>query len=84
MKNCDKAVGAFVRLSNGVDFDAVDNQPVDLLFALIVPEQSTEEHLQILSMLATMFSDAGFRDKLRQAKNHEALYNLLMEWKPAS
>lgn len=80
MEQSEQAIGAFVRLSQAVDFDAIDGQPVDLLFALIVPAESTQEHLQILSLLASMFNDAAFRDKLRQAKDNQALYNLLTEW----
>jgi PTS system nitrogen regulatory IIA component len=57
---------------------------VDLLFALLVPEESTSEHLELLSELAEMFSDKGFRDQLRATKDREAIYNLLSSWKKAS
>ncbi|KPK56035.1 MAG: hypothetical protein AMS22_02390 [Thiotrichales bacterium SG8_50] len=77
LKDKDKTIGAFVRLSEGVDFDAVDNQPVDLLFALLVPENSTEEHLQILATLAELFNRSEVRDALRQAKSVQAIHALL-------
>ena len=80
IKNCQQTTGAFIHLNEGVDFDAIDNKPVDMLFALVVPEESTDEHLQVLSLLASMFNDESFRDKLRQAQNKEDIYQLLMEW----
>lgn len=61
----DKTIGVFIRVSKGVDFDAPDNEPVDLIFALLVPEESTEEHLQVLADLAGYFNSEGSRDALR-------------------
>ena len=81
LKNTDKTLAAFIKLHKGVDYDAIDNQDVDLIFALLVPEQSTEEHLKILAEVAEMFSNAEFREKLRQADNQQALCSLLKNWK---
>ncbi len=81
IKNADHAIAAFVQLHEGVDFDASDKQDVDLLFALLVPENSTEEHLQLLAQLAEMFSDEEFRTQLRATKDSQAIYNLLSTWK---
>lgn len=69
-----------IKLEQGVDFDAMDNQPVDILFALIVPEESTDEHLQVLALLASMFNDEDFRRKLHESNNEEETYQLLTEW----
>ena len=80
IKNCQKITGAFIQLNQGVDFNTVDNQPVDMLFALIVPEESTDEHLQALALLASMFSDEKFREKLRQSTSVEDTYQLLTNW----
>jgi len=80
IKNCKKITGAFIQLNQGIDFDAIDNQPVDMLFALAVPEESTDEHLQILALLASMFNDEDFRGKLRMSKSNEETYQLLTEW----
>ena len=79
IKNCNKIAGAFIKLGQGIDFDAIDNEPVDMMFALAVPEESSDEHLQVLAMLAAMFKDENVRDKLRQAKDVNALYLLLTE-----
>lgn len=80
LKNSKLAVGAFIKLKKGVDFDALDKQPVDLLFALLVPDKSDSEHLQILAQLAGMFRDEDMRKKLRQVDSGQALHQLLAEW----
>jgi len=76
LENCTQATGALVRLSNGVDFDAIDRQPVDLLFVLLVPVEATDEHLQILATLAGSFGQESFRSALRAADNAEAMYQI--------
>ena len=80
VQSCSTTLGAFIKLAQPVDFDAMDNQPVDLLFALIVPEHSTEQHLQILAKIATMFNDKDMRIKLRQAETSEDLQKLIQKW----
>jgi PTS system nitrogen regulatory IIA component len=61
----DKTIGVFLRLPRGVDFDAPDGVPVDLVFALLVPKESTEEHLQVLASIAGYFDSKGSGDALR-------------------
>lgn len=80
LQHYPRTIGAFISLREGVDFDAIDRQPVDLLFALLIPEGSSEEHLEVLSLLASMFNDAAFRDKLRGAKDADAAYRLMLHW----
>lgn len=75
----NKTLGAFIRLSAPVDYDALDKKPVDILFALLVPEDSTEEHLQILSKLAEKFSDSDLLEKLRTEQSTDEVYQLLTE-----
>ncbi|KFN51466.1 PTS sugar transporter subunit IIA [Arenimonas composti] len=74
------ATGAFVRLAEAVDFGAPDGEPVDLVFALVVPEHFAQQHLLLLAGLAEMFGDAGFRDRLRKAPDPAALLALLADW----
>lgn len=74
------ATGAFLRLNEPIDFGAPDGQPVDLVFALAVPEHFTHQHLVLLSQLAEMFGDAGFRQQLRGAPDAAALHQLLVHW----
>lgn len=80
IKNTSATIGAFLQLSDGIDCDALDRQPVTLIFALLVPEESTEEHLQLLARLAKMFSDAELRERLRAATDNHTLYELLINW----
>ncbi len=79
-----QAVGAFVKLTQGVDFDAIDQQPVDMVFALLVPEHFTDEHLKILAYLAEMFSDQDFCEQLRVADSDQALFERLSHWNPST
>lgn len=64
--------GAFIRLAEAVDFDSMDGQPTDLIFALAVPEEATEKHLELLSELAGLFSDPALCDRLRHADAEQA------------
>ncbi|MCU0809166.1 MAG: PTS sugar transporter subunit IIA [Candidatus Contendobacter sp.] len=77
------AIGAFVKLGKGVDFDAIDRQPVDLVFGLLVPDHYTDEHLKILAYLAEMFSDRAFCQQLRETDSDQLLFERLRDWKPA-
>jgi len=61
-----------------------DGQPVDLVFVLLVPEAASEHHLQLLSELAQMFSDKGFRERLATAPDAAAAHTLFAQWQPAS
>lgn len=67
IKGLKQASGAFIRLTTPVPFDSPDGRPVNLLFVLLVPEQATEEHLQILSELAQRFAERSFRESLQAA-----------------
>lgn len=80
LRDNPSTIGAVLLLKEGVDFDAVDGQPVDLIFALLIPEESTEEHLEILSLLAGMFSDREFVARLRRSESAQALYDAMIEW----
>ena len=63
-----------MHLAEPIDFDAIDKEPVDLIFALVVPEEATDEHLQTLSMLAQKLSQADYRDALRGSTDSTDLY----------
>lgn len=76
IKGLKQAAGAFLRLATAVPFDSPDGRPVNLLFVLLVPEQATEEHLQILSELAQRFSERSFREALASAADAEAVVKL--------
>ena len=80
IKGLKAPVGAFVRLANGVPFDAPDGKPVGLIFVLLVPEAANEHHLQLLSELAQMFSDREFREQLAAVSDAPALHGLFANW----
>jgi PTS system nitrogen regulatory IIA component len=75
---CNEVVGCLVTLENPVDFDAVDANPVDLLFVLIVPEEKTDEHVKLLAKLAGLFSDEGFCHMLRNTQDKAVLFKALV------
>jgi len=74
IKGLKDAVGVFVRLSAPLAFDSPDGKPVNLVFALLVPEQATERHLEILSELAERFCDPEFRDSLSSASSPDFVF----------
>ncbi|MCO4836661.1 MAG: PTS IIA-like nitrogen regulatory protein PtsN [Oceanospirillaceae bacterium] len=76
LASCTHVTGALVRLTNAVDFDAIDQQPVDLLFVLLVPLEATDEHLQILATLAGCFGQSEFREGIRKAADADAMYKI--------
>lgn len=74
LKQCQQAFAVLLTLPEAIDFDAIDNRPVDLIFTLVVPEEATDEHLQLLAVLAGNFSNAEYRQALRNAPNNQQLY----------
>jgi PTS system nitrogen regulatory IIA component len=77
-----EATGAFARLRSPVPFDAPDGKPVDQLFVLLVPEHATDQHLQLLSELAQMFSERAFRDRVAAAPDAATLAAVFRDWQP--
>lgn len=82
IKGLKYALGAFVRPQQPIPFDAPDGRPVAQVFVLLVPEQATEEHLQLLSELAQMFSEKSFRDRVAAATDATGLHQLFERWAP--
>ena len=76
-KGLKDVAGAFVRLKEAIPFDAPDGKPVNLLFVLLVPEQATDLHLQVLSELAQLFSRRQQREALLAAPDAKTIYQLL-------
>ena len=73
-----RAVGVFVQLETPIAFDAIDNQPVDLLFAL-VPADQTKTHLHTLSLVAKRLADKTICRRLRAAQSDEELYQIITD-----
>ncbi|OVZ59324.1 PTS IIA-like nitrogen-regulatory protein PtsN [Pigmentiphaga sp. NML080357] len=83
IKGLTDAVAAFVRLAQPINFDAPDGKPVQLLVFLLVPEQATQVHLEILSELAQMLSNRALREALATEPSASAIHSLLTHWEPA-
>ena len=77
LADLDKAIGLFIKLEQAINFEAPDNQPVDLVFAIIIPEQATDQHLQTLSALAKVFSQAEVCEAIRNADSSEEVVKLI-------
>lgn len=72
-----RLVGLFARLARPVDFDALDGEPVDLVFVLLAPEDAGADHLQALARIARLFRGQTIAQKLRQTEDPAALYAIL-------
>ncbi len=77
INSSQQAVGVLIQCESPVQFDAIDNQPVDLLFALLVPDQQCKEHLKTLSAIAAKLSDKKTCKQLRTAQSDAELYDIL-------
>ena len=74
-----KIHGCLVKLTHPVDFDAIDDQPVDLIFALVVPEEKNDEHLNTLARIASIMQNDDYRQKLRSCAEDATLFNTVLE-----
>jgi PTS system nitrogen regulatory IIA component len=72
-------VGLFARLAQPIDFDSIDERPVDLVFLLMAPEGAGADHLKALARVSRLLRDRSLVEKLRATDNGDALYALLVE-----
>lgn len=77
LSDLDRLHGMFVRLDEPVDFEAVDDQPVDLLFLLLAPEEAGADHLKALARISRLFRDGSLCEQLRKSGDADALFKLL-------
>jgi len=73
----NQVIGCFFRLKEPVNFESPDNQPVDLVFTIIIPQEATEEHLLILSSLARIFSRPEVCQAIRDAAGKEEIEQII-------
>lgn len=73
-------LGALVQLKQGIDFGSHDKKPIDLVFALMVPQQAQDTHLIILAHLAKLFHQPSFLAQLRNAQDNSSLYNTAVQY----
>ena len=79
LPNLRRLVGVFARLERPIDFEAIDEQPVDLIFLLLAPGTAGADHLKALARVSRLLRDRQMREKLRGSETREALYALLVE-----
>jgi PTS system nitrogen regulatory IIA component len=79
LKGLARVSGLFARLANPIEFDAVDGQPVDLVFLLLAPEHAGADHLKALAKVSRLLRDGEFAAKLRGTATAEGLYAILTE-----
>jgi nitrogen PTS system EIIA component len=79
LSSLDTLHGVFARLDQPIDFDAIDEQPVDLIFLLLAPEAAGADHLKALARVSRLLRDQPICTKLRGTENADALYALLTE-----
>lgn len=80
----DRCVAAMIKLSEPIDFDASDGEPVDLVFGLMVPQDVTDSHHADIAMVTDLLGDERLRQELRKATSSSTLYKLLIEAGKAS
>ena len=78
VEGLERPVGVFVKLDTPVAFDAVDDRPVDLIFALFAPKDAGVDHLRALARVSRLLRQGELREQLRQARTADAMYALLV------
>ncbi len=73
----DRMYGVFIRLEEPIDYEAIDDMPVDLIFALLAPENAGTEHLRALAKVSRVLRQKDLREQLRAIENSDAIYALL-------
>ena len=81
IKGMKSPLAAVFLLADPIGFDAPDEKPVSLMIFLLVPEASTQKHLEILSEIAEMLSDSSLRDQLKACSDSEKLHELITNWR---
>lgn len=78
MASCEEPIVVIVKLGTAIDFDAVDEQLVDILIGLVVPAEATDEHLQLLKQIAELLSDTEICKQIRAATESQQLYQIIV------
>jgi PTS system nitrogen regulatory IIA component len=79
LNNSNKAVAVLLTTETAIDFDAIDNKPVDIFICLFVPQDSTQDHLETLQSIAKLFSDRKTAKQVRKCTNKQSLFNLIQQ-----
>lgn len=84
MDGVEQAIVALITLDTPIEYDSPDDEPVDILFALLVPLDCTSEHLDILAKAAHMFSDESLCERIRASETPQDIYDLLVKFEQAA
>jgi len=79
LKSLNRIYGFFARLDSGINFDSMDDMPVDLIFLLLAPEEGGADHLKALARVSRTLRDAGRCERLRGTESSDALFAVLTE-----
>lgn len=79
LADTDQVIAVLLTTQEPIDFDAIDNRPVDIVVALFVPEGDTQAHLSTLQSIAKLFSDKKNSKRVRKCRNNEELFQLIQE-----
>ena len=82
-KSLKNPIAAFVRLSSPIPFESPDGRPVSLLFFLLIPDHVTQQHLEILSEIAELFSDEAIRTALASDPDPRSVHERIINWQPS-
>lgn len=82
IKGLKAPIAAFVRLAEPIPFESPDGQPVSLLIFLLMPDNVTQQHLEILSEIAEMLSNENFRESLNTEMDVAVIYEKIIAWQP--
>ncbi|SJN31635.1 PTS system nitrogen-specific IIA component, PtsN [Vibrio casei] len=78
MMDSDKAIAVLLQCEHPVDFDSIDSRPVDIMFALLVPDEQCKLHLKTLSLMAEKLNDKATLKQLRHATSDQELYDIMV------
>ena len=79
MPHLTRLFGLFARLDRAIDFEALDGQPVDILFLLLAPEDAGADHLKALARIARVLREPGLIERIRAARDADALYAIVTQ-----
>ena len=79
MSSNGEALAVLIQCEEPIDFDAIDNRPVDILFALLVPEEQCKDHLKTLACMAEKLNDKQILKRLRKAQSDQDLFTIMVE-----
>jgi PTS system nitrogen regulatory IIA component len=79
MAGLPRIVSVFARLDEPIDFEALDNEPVDLIFLLLAPEQAGADHLKALARISRLLREPSTIERLRSSRDRAAIYSVLTE-----